>query len=136
MFGYEAGAFTGAGKRRIGKLEHASGGTLFLDEIESMPIALQVKLLRVVQEGALERLGSNASVRIDVRIVAAAKGDMEALIEAGGFRRDLYYRLNVVVIDLPPLRERREDIIPLFEHFLLEAAVRYQRPLPMLAERQ
>jgi two-component system C4-dicarboxylate transport response regulator DctD len=75
-------------------------------------------------------------VRIDVRIVAAAKGDMEALIDAGGFRRDLYYRLNVVAIDLPPLRERREDIIPLFEHFLLEAAVRYQRPLPMLAERQ
>jgi two-component system C4-dicarboxylate transport response regulator DctD len=136
MFGHEAGAFTGAGKRRIGKLEHASGGTLFLDEIESMPIALQVKLLRVLQEGALERLGSNTSVRIDVRIVAAAKGDMEALIEAGGFRRDLYYRLNVVAIDLPPLRERREDIIPLFEHFLLEAAVRYQRPLPMLAERQ
>ncbi len=92
MFGHEAGAFTGAGKRRIGKLEHASGGTLFLDEIESMPLALQVKLLRVLQEGMLERLGSNASVRIDVRIVAAAKGDMEALIEAGGFRRDLYYR--------------------------------------------
>ncbi|MHA6847231.1 sigma-54-dependent transcriptional regulator [Ralstonia syzygii] len=136
MFGHEAGAFTGAGKRRIGKLEHASGGTLFLDETESMPLALQVKLLRVLQEGMLERLGSNASVRIDVRIVAAAKGDMEALIEAGGFRRDLYYRLNVVVIDLPPLRERREDIIPLFEHFLLEAAVRYQRPLPMLSERQ
>jgi len=136
MFGHESGAFTGAGKRRIGKLEHASGGTLFLDEIESMPLALQVKLLRVLQEGTLERLGSNTSVPIDVRIIAAAKGDMEALVAQGAFRQDLLYRLNVVTIPLPPLRERREDIVPLFEHFMLVAAVRYQRPAPILSEMQ
>jgi two-component system C4-dicarboxylate transport response regulator DctD len=135
MFGYEAGAFTGATKRRIGKLEHASGGTLFLDEIESMPLSLQVKLLRVLQDGVLERLGSNQPVRVDLRVAAAAKGDMSDHVAAGTFRRDLLYRLNVVTIALPPLAERREDIVPLFEHFLLDAAVRYQRPAPLLTER-
>ncbi|WP_395061340.1 sigma-54-dependent transcriptional regulator [Paraburkholderia silvatlantica] len=135
MFGYEAGAFTGAARRRIGKLEHASGGTLFLDEIESMPLSLQVKLLRVLQDGVLERLGSNQPVRADLRVVAAAKGDMSGHVAAGTFRRDLLYRLNVVTIALPPLAERREDIVPLFEHFLLDAAVRYQRPAPLLTER-
>jgi two-component system, NtrC family, C4-dicarboxylate transport response regulator DctD len=135
MFGYEAGAFTGASKRRIGKLEHASGGTLFLDEIESMPLSLQVKLLRVLQDGVLERLGSNQPVRVDLRVAAAAKGDMNEHVAAGTFRRDLLYRLNVVTIALPPLAERREDIVPLFEHFLLDAAVRYQRPAPLLTER-
>ncbi|MFX1671157.1 sigma-54 dependent transcriptional regulator [Paraburkholderia sp. A2WS-5] len=135
MFGYEPGAFTGAAKRRIGKLEHATGGTLFLDEIESMPLALQVKLLRVLQDGVLERLGSNQPVRVDLRVVAAAKGDMLEHVAAGTFRRDLLYRLNVVTIALPPLAERREDIVPLFEHFLLDAAVRYQRPAPLLTER-
>ncbi|KAA0091832.1 sigma-54-dependent Fis family transcriptional regulator [Paraburkholderia sp. T12-10] len=136
MFGYEAGAFTGAMKRRIGKLEHASGGTVFLDEIESMPPALQVKLLRVLQEGTLERLGSNQPVRVDLRIVAAAKGDMQALVSSGVFRRDLLYRLDVVTIALPALAERREDIVPLIEHFVLDAAVRYGRPAPMLTTRQ
>jgi two-component system C4-dicarboxylate transport response regulator DctD len=136
MFGYEPGAFTGAAKRRIGKLEHASGGTLFLDEIESMPLALQVKLLRVLQDGVLERLGSNQPIRVDCRIVAAAKGDMTEHVAAGTFRRDLLYRLNVVTIALPPLSERREDIVPLFEHFLLDAAVRYQRAAPILTDRQ
>jgi two-component system C4-dicarboxylate transport response regulator DctD len=136
MFGYEPGAFTGAAKRRIGKLEHASGGTLFLDEIESMPLALQVKLLRVLQDGVLERLGSNQPIRVDCRIVAAAKGDMTDHVASGTFRRDLLYRLNVVTIALPPLSERREDIVPLFEHFLLDAAVRYQRPAPILTDRQ
>ncbi|MGN6579372.1 MAG: sigma-54-dependent transcriptional regulator [Bordetella sp.] len=134
MFGYEQGAFTGATKRRIGKIEHASGGTLFLDEIESMPLSLQVKLLRVLQEGVLERLGANQPVRVDLRVVAAAKGDMSEHVAAGTFRRDLQYRLNVVTIALPPLAERREDIVPLFEHFLLDAAVRYQRPAPLLTE--
>ena len=136
MFGYEPGAFTGATKRRIGKLEYASGGTVFLDEIESMPPALQVKLLRVLQEGSLERLGSNQAVRVDLRVIAAAKGDMQALVAAGTFRRDLLYRLNVVTIDVPPLVERREDIAPLIEHFMLEAAVRYGRPAPILTARQ
>ncbi|MFM0206519.1 sigma-54 dependent transcriptional regulator [Paraburkholderia sediminicola] len=136
MFGYEPGAFTGAAKRRIGKLEHASGGTLFLDEIESMPLALQVKLLRVLQDGVLERLGSNQPIRVNCRVVAAAKGDMAEHVADGSFRRDLLYRLNVVTIALPPLSERREDIVPLFEHFLLDAAVRYQRPAPILTDRQ
>lgn len=136
MFGYEPGAFTGAAKRRIGKLEYASGGTVFLDEIESMPLALQVKLLRVLQEGVLERLGSNQPVRVDLRVVAAAKGDMQALVASGAFRRDLFYRLNVVTLELPPLAERREDIVPLIEHFVLDAAVRYDRPAPMLTARQ
>ncbi|TDV18487.1 sigma-54-dependent transcriptional regulator [Paraburkholderia caballeronis] len=136
MFGYEPGAFTGAAKRRIGRLEHASGGTLFLDEIESMPLALQVKLLRVLQEGVLERLGSNQPVRVDCRVVAAAKGGMSDHVAAGTFRSDLLYRLNVVTITLPSLAERREDIVPLFEHFLLDAAVRYQRPAPLLTERE
>ena len=134
MFGYEPGAFTGAARRRIGKLEYASGGTLFLDEIESMPLALQVKLLRVLQDGVLERLGSNQPIRVDVRIVSAAKGDMAAHVAAGTFRRDLLYRLNVVTIALPPLAERRDDIVPLFEHFVLDAAVRYQRPAPIVGD--
>ncbi|HTJ95062.1 MAG TPA: sigma-54 dependent transcriptional regulator [Pararobbsia sp.] len=133
MFGYEAGAFTGAAKRRIGKIEHASGGTLFLDEIESMPLALQAKLLRVLQEGTLERLGSNQPIRVDCRIVAAAKGDMEQHIASGQFRRDLFYRLNVVTVALPPLAERREDIVPLFESFVLDAAVRYDRAAPVMS---
>ncbi|SDV47443.1 sigma-54-dependent transcriptional regulator [Chitinasiproducens palmae] len=132
LFGYEAGAFTGAAKRRVGKLEYASGGTLFLDEIESMPLALQVKLLRVLQDGVLDRLGSNQSVKIDVRIVAAAKGDMLALVESGVFRRDLLYRLNVVTVAMPTLAERRDDILPLFEYFVADAAIRYQRAAPEL----
>lgn len=136
MFGAEAGAYTGASKRRVGKLEYADGGTLFLDEIESMPISLQVKLLRVLQEGELERLGSNETIKIDVRIVAAVKGDLLALSNEGKFRSDLYYRLNVIVIDLPPLRERRDDVPLLFEHFALEAAVRYGRPAPILSQTQ
>jgi len=130
LFGHEAGAFTGAQKRRIGKIEHASGGTLFLDEIESMPMAMQIKLLRVLQERTLERLGSNTQVTIDCRVVAATKEDLLDLAARGGFRSDLYYRLNVATLDLPPLRERREDIPLLFEFFLLQAAARHQRPVP------
>jgi two-component system C4-dicarboxylate transport response regulator DctD len=129
LFGHEAGAFTGAGKRRIGRIEHASGGTLFLDEIESMPLSLQVKLLRVLQERSVERLGSNAAIAVDCRVVAASKVDLQALAEAGQFRADLYYRLNVVSLDLPPLRERREDIPLLLAHFLQQAATRFQRPV-------
>ena len=130
IFGHEAGAYTGAGKRRIGKIEYASGGTLFLDEIESMPIALQIKLLRVLQERSLERLGSNTLIPVDCRVVAATKADLKALSDQGRFRADLYYRLSVVTLALPPLRERREDIPLLFEHFLLQAAARHQRPVP------
>jgi two-component system C4-dicarboxylate transport response regulator DctD len=130
IFGHEAGAYTGAGKRRIGKIEHASGGTLFLDEIESMPLVMQTKLLRVLQERTLERLGSNTPVPVDCRVVAATKSDLKALSDEGRFRADLYYRLNVANLPLPPLRERREDIPLLFEHFLLQAAARHQRAAP------
>lgn len=130
MFGHEAGAFTGANKRRIGKVEHAGAGTLFLDEVESMPLALQVKLLRVLQDRTLERLGGNAAVPVRCRVVAATKVDLKQLSDAGRFRADLYYRLNVVTIPLPPLRERRDDIPQLFEHFVLQAAGRYQRSVP------
>ncbi|MFG1185126.1 sigma-54-dependent transcriptional regulator [Xanthobacter aminoxidans] len=129
MFGHEAGAFTGAGKRRIGKIEHASGGTLFLDEVESMPLAMQVKLLRVLQDRRIERLGSNTPVPVDLRVIAATKEDLGALADAGGFRKDLFFRLDVVKLALPPLRERREDIPLLFELFLVQAAVKYQRPV-------
>jgi len=129
LFGHEAGAFTGAGKRRIGRIEHANGGTLFLDEIESMPLNLQVKLLRVLQERSVERLGSNTAIPVDCRLVAASKANLKAASDAGQFRADLYYRLNVVSIDLPPLRQRRADIPLLMAQFLHEAASRYQRPL-------
>lgn len=130
LFGHEAGAFTGARERRIGKFEHANGGTLFLDEIESMPPAVQVRLLRVLQEHEVERIGSNTLINLDIRVIAAAKADLKLLTGRGGFREDLYYRLNVVVIDIPPLRERREDIPLLFHHFLLVASARYQREAP------
>ena len=130
IFGHEAGAYTGAGKRRIGKIEHASGGTLFLDEIESMPMAMQIKLLRVLQERSLERLGSNTAIPVDCRVVAATKSDLKELSDQGRFRADLYYRLNVATLPLPPLRERREDIPMLFEHFLLQGAARHERPVP------
>jgi DNA-binding NtrC family response regulator len=132
IFGHEAGAFTGASKRRIGKIEHASGGTLFLDEIESMPMAMQIKLLRVLQERTLERLGSNQVINVECRIVAATKVDLAELSEKGGFRADLYYRLNVATIPLPPLRERPEDLGLLFEHFAAQAASRYDKPVPKL----
>ncbi|MBK1850436.1 sigma-54-dependent Fis family transcriptional regulator [Marinobacter sp. 1-4A] len=127
LFGHEAGAFTGADKRRIGKIEHAHLGTLFLDEVESMPIPLQIKLLRVLEEQKVERLGSNQVQDVDVRIIAATKADLKALSDEGSFRADLYYRLNVVKVDIPPLRERKEDIPMLFHHFVLIAAARYDR---------
>ncbi len=130
LFGHEAGAFTGAQKRRIGKIEYANKGTLFLDELESMPMGVQIKLLRVLQERVVERLGSNQPQPVDCRVVAATKDDLKERAERQTFRADLYYRLNVVTIDLPPLRERREDIPLLLEHFLLQAARRHDRPLP------
>jgi len=132
LFGHEAGAFTSAAKRRVGKIEHAQGGTLLLDEIESMPIGFQVKLLRVLQERKLERLGSNDEIPVDVRVVAATKADLREMSDKGQFRADLYYRLNVAVLRLPALRERREDIPLLFEHFVLAGAARHGRePVPV-----
>jgi two-component system C4-dicarboxylate transport response regulator DctD len=130
LFGHEAGAFTDARNRRIGKFEYANRGTLFLDEIESMPMTVQVHLLRVLQERAVERLGSNELIPLDMRVVAATKVDLLAAAARGEFREDLFYRLGVVMVEIPPLRERREDIPLLFQHFVLVAGARYQREPP------
>ncbi|MBU1282505.1 MAG: sigma-54 dependent transcriptional regulator [Gammaproteobacteria bacterium] len=133
LFGHESGAFTGAQSKRIGRIEHADGGTLFLDEVESLPLAQQVKLLRVLQEKTLERLGSNRSIQVDLRVISAVKPDLLDEVKAGRFREDLYYRLNVATLRIPPLRERREDIPLLFEHFANQAAQRHGRDTPSLA---
>ncbi|WP_394247432.1 sigma-54-dependent transcriptional regulator [Vibrio profundi] len=125
LYGHEKGAFTGADTSRIGKFEYAQGGTLFLDEIESMPMQAQIKLLRVLQERVIERVGSNQLLPLDIRVIAATKVDLKQAALEGTFRQDLYYRLNVVTLDLPPLRSRKEDIPALFHHFLLVAAARY-----------
>jgi len=122
MFGHERGAFTDAKERRLGKLELAHGGTLYLDEIGDMPVELQTKLLRALQERTIERLGGQDPIRVDVRVLAATNRDLEALMKDGRFREDLYYRLNVVTMSLPPLRERRRDIPLLVEHFLAKYA--------------
>ncbi|WP_404426212.1 sigma-54-dependent transcriptional regulator [Thalassospira australica] len=127
LFGHEAGAFTGAENKRIGKFEFADKGTMFLDEIESMPLSLQIKLLRVLQERALERLGSNKLQPIDLRVVAATKVDLREASSRGAFREDLYYRLNVVQLHIPPLRERKDDIPLLFQYFMKEAQERFGR---------
>jgi two-component system C4-dicarboxylate transport response regulator DctD len=136
VFGHEAGSFTGAIKRRVGKIEFARGGTLFLDEIETMQMSLQVKLLRLLQEKKFERVGSNDLLEMDCRIVAGSKADLLALSSTNHFRDDLYYRLGVMVLEIPPLRERREDIPLLFEHFVVRAAAEYNRPIPDISPAQ
>ena len=123
LFGYERGAFTGAVNRKKGKLEEADGGTLFLDEIGDMESSAQAKILRVIQEGEFERVGSNQTQRIDVRVIAASNKDLPALVASGGFREDLFYRLNVVPVFTPPLRERKDDIPLLVQHFSLSMAI-------------
>jgi len=128
MFGHEAGAFTGATKQRRGKFERASGGTLFLDEVGDMPLPMQAKLLRVLQEREIERVGGNEIIKVDVRVVAATNRDIEGACQKGEFRADLYDRLNVVPLALPPLRARREDIPLLAKHFLNLAMVANDRP--------
>ncbi len=118
LFGHEPGAFTDARERRVGRFEYADGGTVFLDDIDDMPLATQVKLLRVLQEGEIERLGAEAPLTVDVRVLAATKVDLHDAVEEGRFRRDLYYRLNVVPVVLPPLRDREDDLKLLAQHFI------------------
>jgi two-component system C4-dicarboxylate transport response regulator DctD len=125
LFGHEVGAFTGATKRRIGKFEFANEGTLFLDEIESMPLALQAKLLRSIQERSIQRLGSNESIPVSCRIIAATKTNLKVLSDQGSFRSDLYFRLNVVNLYLPALREISEDIPLIFNHYLVRYREKY-----------
>jgi two-component system response regulator HydG len=118
LFGHEAGAFTGAVRRHTGRFEQAHGGTLFLDEVGDLPAPVQVKLLRALQERTIERLGGTDSIAVDVRLIAATHHDLQTAIHDGSFREDLYYRLNVVALHLPPLRSRRADIPPLIDHLL------------------
>src|SRR6202795_4936258 len=118
LFGHEKGAFTGADKQRIGRFEQADGGTLFLDEIGDMSQNTQAKILRVLQEHEFERLGGTRTLRVDVRLVAATNRDLSGMVQSGHFREDLYYRLNVVSIEIPPLRERKDDIVPLANTFI------------------
>jgi len=127
MFGHVRGAFTDAKTDRIGRFEAADGGTLFLDEIANIPVPQQAKLLRVVEDGELERVGSSRTLKVDVRLIAATNADLAAEVAAGRFRKDLLFRLNTVEIHLPPLRERREDIVPLAQAFLARSAQRYER---------
>ena len=135
LFGYEKGAFTGAAKSQPGKFEQAHGGTLFLDEIGEMPLELQAKLLRVLQDQVVERLGSMRSVHCDVRIVAATNQDLQQRVREGKFREDLYFRIAVFPIRIPPLRERRMDILPLSQHFLVRYGRTMGRPGMQLSER-
>ena len=135
MFGHEKGAFTGAHTRTIGKFEHANGGTLFLDEISTLRSDLQAKLLRVLQEREIERIGSNKPIRVDIRVIAATNINLEDAVSKGKFRQDLYFRLNVVPISIPPLRERKEDIPLLANHFLNKFNIAFNKKLPGFSEK-
>jgi len=134
LFGFTRGAFTGAVASKLGLFEEANGGTLLLDEIAEMPAALQVKLLRALQSGEIRRLGATQATTIDVRVIAATNRNLAAMISDGSFREDLFYRLNVIGVVLPPLRERREDIPALAEHFMTRAAGKLGRDVRLSAE--
>src|SRR5947208_1670933 len=134
LFGHEPGSFTGADRLRKGRFEHAHGGTLFLDEIGDMPPALQAKLLRVLENEEVFRIGSNEPIKVSVRLLSATNRDLEAAVAAGTFRQDLYYRLKVVTVKLPPLRERREDLPLLAAHFLKELNQRHGKRVTGIAE--
>jgi two-component system, NtrC family, response regulator len=134
LFGHERGAFTGAIKDRPGRFELAEGGTIFLDDIDDVPLAMQVKLLRVLQNRTIERLGGTRTVPVNVRVLAGSKRDLKQLVADGKFREDLYYRLNVLPLTLPPLRERREDVPVLMEHFLNRYFKRRNEEVPAVSE--
>jgi Nif-specific regulatory protein len=134
LFGYEKGAFTGAFTSKPGKFELANGGTLFLDEIGDLPLSLQAKLLRVLQEHTFERLGGTKSIKVDFRLISATHKNLKELISQGKFREDLYFRINVVNIYIPPLRERKEDIVVLIEHFLNQLNQKYQKSVKISKE--
>ena len=129
LFGFEKGAFTGAIQHKPGKFEFANHGTMFLDEIGDMSFPLQAKLLQVLQDGEFSRLGGKNDVQVDVRVITATNRDLETAVAQGQFREDLYFRLNVVAINLPPLRERREEIPFLTDHFLKKYSVQYNKPM-------
>lgn len=134
LFGHEKGSFTGAAQRRLGRFEQADGGTIFLDEIGEIDAATQVKLLRVLSERSIERVGSNTPIKVDVRLIAATNKNLRELVDRGEFREDLFFRLNVVKIDMPPLRERGEDIVLLASAFLREFAEENKRPIKTLTD--
>lgn len=133
LFGHEKGAFTGADRMRKGRFEYANGGTLFLDEVGDLPMATQIKLLRVIESREIMRVGSNEPIPVNVRLLSATNRDIEHMVKEGQFREDLYYRLKVVTIHLPPLRERREDIPLLTDHFLREFSTTHHRPVPTIS---
>lgn len=135
LFGYKKGAFTGANTDKKGLIEEADGGTLFLDEIGELPLNLQVKLLRVLQEGEIKPLGASKSKKVDVRFIAATNRNLEKLVKEGKFREDLFYRLNVIHIEIPPLRKRKEDIIPLAKFFIKKVSAKYNIPLKTLSKK-
>ncbi|MEE3328159.1 MAG: sigma-54 dependent transcriptional regulator [Myxococcota bacterium] len=134
LFGFEKGAFTGAQKRKLGKFEYANGGTIFLDEISEMAPGLQAKLLQVLQDGEFSRLGGESDIRVDTRILAATNRDLDEAVRSGEFREDLYYRLNVVTIQVPPLRDRLDDIPLLIEHFKKKYGEQYKKEPPVLSD--
>src|SRR5271154_4169402 len=134
LFGHERGAYTGAVARSLGRFERANGGTLFLDEIGDLPLELQPKILRVIQERQFERLGSSATIHTDVRVICATHKNLVEMVDNRGFRADLFYRLSVFPIQLPPLRERHEDIRVLAHHFVMEYAARMRKPITAISE--
>jgi transcriptional regulator with PAS, ATPase and Fis domain len=135
LFGYEPGAFTGARNTKMGKIERANGGTCFLDEIGELSMPLQAKLLRVLQDGEFERLGGVKTIKVDVRIIAATNRDLSLAVQEGSFREDLYWRLKVISIDLPPLRRRTEDIPELVEYFIKRFSSEHNKAMPYVSEK-